>query len=424
VTLIGASFWIAEKIHAEMVSDFEGVLNDWPWNLARMFVFWIAVYLQDFTWTRSWFSVFSLQFYTGLGLNLIFQACLASLLPVGHDVSLVALECGVASALLTGAHFLLSERAQKAGVLLVGDRPLPAEIVVRLDHPILGSVGSVVPGIAHLGELEEFEAVVSRSLVKQVVISASNDFPVSRTALLHLRLRGVEVENATAIQERLLYRVSSEGLQPTSVVLSPALRASSRIMAIQAVYTNLIGLIFLFALMPLMVLVALWIMVTGPGPVFQSVDCAGFQKIPFRRLRFRVRRGDGSGSYTMAGRMLSRSHLADLPQLINIVRGEMALFGPAPVRCVFANRLTQLIPFYGHRFSVKPGILGWAQIHEERGEPTNELRRLEYDLYYIKEGSPVLDLKILIRSLTGGAGSRSRTSGTAAQPGIQKVNDR
>ena len=106
---------------------------------------------------------------------------------------------------------------------------------------------------------------------------------------------------------------------------------------------------------------------------------------------------------TRLGRAITRLHLANLPQLINVVRGEMALVGPQAVRQDFAHFLTGLMPFYSHRFSVKPGIMGWAQLHlTSHGLPSDECLQAEYDLYYIKQGSPWLDGQILLDSLSRG----------------------
>ena len=198
-----------------------------------------------------------------------------------------------------------------------------------------------------------------------------NDFwdsRISPSVLLKCRLAGTVVEDAPSVYERLFHRVSSRGSQPMDLLLSSSLRGDSRTMAIQAIYTNLIGLFFLVALSPVLLLVSLAIALSpGGGPVFESVDCAGFRYIPFQRLRFRTLRKDGSGQMTWLGRAITRLHLANLPQLINVVRGEMALVGPRAVRQEFAHFLTGLMPFYSHRFSVKPGIMGWAQTHSGAG---------------------------------------------------------
>src|SRR5262249_40134447 len=101
---------------------------------------------------------------------------------------------------------------------------------------------------------------------------------------------------------------------------------------------------------------------------------------------------------TRVGKILTVLRLASLPQLINVVRGEMSLFGPPPVRKMFADRMCELVPLYSQRFLMKPGMLGWAQTNL-RGVTADELFRLEYDLYYIKRGSPSLDLEIFIRTV-------------------------
>jgi lipopolysaccharide/colanic/teichoic acid biosynthesis glycosyltransferase len=104
--------------------------------------------------------------------------------------------------------------------------------------------------------------------------------------------------------------------------------------------------------------------------------------------------------------------LTNLPRLINVVRGEMALFGPRPVRSVFADRLCELMPAYVFRFTVKPGIFGWSQAHfAETGGVPEEGLSLEYDFYYIRQESPSLDLDILLRTLL-----RRPEAGRAAAP--------
>jgi lipopolysaccharide/colanic/teichoic acid biosynthesis glycosyltransferase len=148
----------------------------------------------------------------------------------------------------------------------------------------------------------------------------------------------------------------------------------------------------------------------GPGPVFESIECAGFQYIPFRLLRFRTTSTAGDERRTPAGRLITKLGFVNLPQLINIVRGDMALVGPRPARRAFAHHLTQVMPFYAHRFSVKPGIIGWAQIHSTGGSQDlpDECRDIEYDLFYIKEGSLWMDIEILVDAILGLGRGRSQ----------------
>ena len=191
------------------------------------------------------------------------------------------------------------------------------------------------------------------------------------------------------------------------VLLSSALRGDSRTMAIQSVYTNLIALTLLLVLSPLLLTICAAVaFFSGPGPVFESLECAGFQYIPFRLLRFRTTRLDGTGTRTAVGRMISRLHLTNLPQLVNVVRGDMALVGPRPVRSEFARYLTEAMPFHSHRFSVRPGIVGWAQMHAPKTGPLpDECCQIEYDLFYIKRGV-----------LVDGCGDHAGESGAPQSP--------
>ena len=107
-------------------------------------------------------------------------------------------------------------------------------------------------------------------------------------------------------------------------------------------------------------------------------------------------------SITWIGAILERLRLTKLPQLVNIVRGEMALFGPQPVRTAFAGRMDALIPFYTRKLTVKAGLFGWAQVHTRgpRGVQEETLQ-LEYDMYYLTQCSPSLDMEILVRTILG-----------------------
>ncbi len=201
-------------------------------------------------------------------------------------------------------------------------------------------------------------------------------------------------------------------LRLVDLLLSSTLRGDPAApLAIQSVYTSLIGLALLLALSPFMLIAAIAVMLfAGPGPVFESCECAGFQYIPFRLLRFRTTRLDGTGTMTSAGRLIARLHLTNLPLLLNVVRGDMALVGPRPVRSEFASYLTEVMPFYAHRFSVRPGIFGWAQMHAPKGPtPADECRQIEYDLYYIKAASLWLDAEIMLESVIS-SGARERAA--------------
>ena len=385
--------------------------------------FWVAIQFHD-AGSEGFVIALLERFCLGAGANLLLHALLAYGFFVRRIPFLIAIGSLVAAILLSLRRYRTSQQSEKnSRVLLIGFDAITRKIAASLRRPVLGVIGpdmSALPeGVLFLGSLRECERIIRDQRPTHVVIGMNDwDSRISPSILLNCRMAGTVVEDAPALYERLFHRVSCQRLQPMDLLLSSSLRGDSRTMAIQAVYTNLIGLSFLVALSPLLLLVSCAIAISsGGGPVFESVDCAGFRYIPFQRLRFRTLRTDGSGQMTRLGRALTRLHLANLPQLINVVRGEMALVGPRAVRQDFAHVLTRLMPFYSHRFSVKPGIMGWAQLHlSARGLPSDECLQVEYDLYYIKEGSPWLDGQILLDSLSRGV------AGLSVEPGGASLN--
>jgi len=380
--------------------------------VVSIFSVWLASRLRHHGADDPW-RFFLEQLCLGAGFILIAQALLTYFFLFSLPIVL-SLAGGVFAALLLTLVRMRAAPATPSAMLMVGYDSLVREILPALPQPPLGIVSpdsSHAPdGVPWLGEEDRLEQIVSSLHPTHIVVAAQHwASAVPPALLLGFSRSGILVCDSPALYEKHLHRVCAERLQPTDLLLSPALQADSRTMAFQSIYTNVIGLFFLLALAPVMILIGIAVaLFSGRGPVLETIPCLGFHKIPFYLLRFRTRRRDGSGSLNPIGRVISALHLVNLPQLINVVRGEMALAGPRPVRAEFADRLIALMPFYSHRFSVKPGILGWTQMHVQ-GEhtPSDESLKIEYDLYYVKEGSPLLDFEIFVRTLLGG-GPRPR----------------
>ncbi|HEY8504669.1 MAG TPA: undecaprenyl-phosphate glucose phosphotransferase [Gemmataceae bacterium] len=165
----------------------------------------------------------------------------------------------------------------------------------------------------------------------------------------------------------------------------------------------------LVALAPLMLLIALLVKLTSRGPVFYKQERCGLNGEPFRMLKFRTMRADAEKDgpkmtavnddrRTPLGAFLRRTSLDELPQLINVLKGDMSLVGPRPERPVFIQKFRKTIPNYMARHAVKAGITGWAQVHGWRGN-TSLRKRLQFDLYYITHWNPWLDIRILWMTL-------------------------
>jgi len=246
---------------------------------------------------------------------------------------------------------------------------------------------------------------IATAAVDRIVIREKDWARIPAEVLIKRQAAGIEVEDAKSEYERRRRRVSIEMLSPADLVFDPAFRSGRHVMAVQAIYTDLVGLMFLALLSPLLVVCAIAVAVFGgPGPIIEQVLCTGFQSVPFTLLRFRTQHGR-TGQDTRVGLLMRRLHMSNLPQLLNVVRGEMVFFGPRPIREEFAAELMELIPFYSHLFTVKPGVLGWTQVNTPRDSMLEEFERLEYAFYYIKHGSLALDVEILARTFRGYAGS-------------------
>ncbi len=166
-------------------------------------------------------------------------------------------------------------------------------------------------------------------------------------------------------------------------------------------------------LTPLLLLVGILIKLDSPGPIFFLQRRYGFNQQPFRIIKFRTMRTLDDGAVvrqatvadprvTRVGRWLRRWNIDELPQLFNVLKGDMSLIGPRPHALSHNHEYEQKIVLYARRHNVKPGITGWAQIHGLRGETDTDdkmRRRVEYDLHYIDNWSLGLDLQILIRTV-------------------------
>jgi lipopolysaccharide/colanic/teichoic acid biosynthesis glycosyltransferase len=144
-----------------------------------------------------------------------------------------------------------------------------------------------------------------------------------------------------------------------------------------------------------MVLIAAAMKLTRKGPVLVKHVCIGLHGIPFNRYRFQC----SVNSAVSMNRFLTRYKLDALPEILNIVRGEMALIGPRAERVEFSEIIDDIIPFYRQKNSLKPGVMGWSQLHCAVNRTEDTLARLEYDLYYIKHISLVLDAYIMLQAL-------------------------
>jgi lipopolysaccharide/colanic/teichoic acid biosynthesis glycosyltransferase len=258
--------------------------------------------------------------------------------------------------------------------------------------------GTLVNGARVLGAAADLERVVAEVRPDRIVVGVAErrrGLPFQK--LLDLQFHGMEIQRAGELYELICERVCVAELLPSQLVFSSELGARRGAVALQAIYSNLAALAGLAVLGVWLPPLAIAIKLSSPGPVMEAQPRLGLNMVPFTLRRFRCRAADGR--LTRVGRWLRRAHLDALPELLNVIRGEMALVGPRPHRPEFIPVLMEQIPYYGERHAVRPGIMGWSQLNRGYGGTRDEREALEYDLYYIKHVSPALDAYIVLHSL-------------------------
>jgi sugar transferase (PEP-CTERM system associated) len=268
----------------------------------------------------------------------------------------------------------------------------------------------VNPGI--VGGVAEIEDYVRREHVDWVVLALSERRGVMPTAeLLRLKLSGIRVEEAHSLFEKLKGGVMLEKLSPSWLVLSEGFRKSALLTVTKRTLDILVSSIVLVLASPLLLLCTLAILVESGMPVLFRQERVGLYGRTFSILKFRSMKHDaeegkaiwaapGDARVTRVGKILRPFRLDELPQLINILRGDMSLVGPRPERPEFVRMLGEQIPFYHERHTVRPGLTGWAQIKYGYGSSVNDAKtKLEYELFYIKHLSVFLDVAIIFLTI-------------------------
>jgi lipopolysaccharide/colanic/teichoic acid biosynthesis glycosyltransferase len=252
------------------------------------------------------------------------------------------------------------------------------------------------------GRVGDLTAVAARLQVRRIVVGMDEmrrELPVA--ALVAAKRKGITVEESGSAYETICGRVCSRTFRPSQLIFANELAVTPGIMALQSIYSNLLGLVAYICAVPVIALATIVIRVSSRGPALLSEQYAGMGGIPFSASRLRCTEDGNSRKPTTVGRLIRALHLEYLPRIGNVVRGEMSLVGPAPVRLEFAEYLSALIPVYRQRQIVKPGLTGWTQIQTTDKDLPDAIREVESDLYYTKHMSVALDAYILLHALRG-----------------------
>jgi sugar transferase (PEP-CTERM system associated) len=296
----------------------------------------------------------------------------------------------------------LYSRRQELGVEIVGFvDPDPA----RVGAPVIN------PGV--IGTVDDIPTIIRDRSVDRVVVSLADArglLPMDR--LLDMKMGGVSFDHLASVYEELTGKIAVENLRPSWLIFSSGFRRGRTLPAVKRAFDMGASTIGLLIAWPIMLLTALAVKLTSPGPVVYKQQRVGWHGHIFTVYKFRTMRQDAEANtgavwahkddprITRVGKFLRRSRLDELLQLWNVLKGDMSLVGPRPERPEFVTRLTSEIPYYGQRHTVRPGLTGWAQVRYTYGSTVEDaIEKLQYDLYYIKNLSLALDLFIMFSTV-------------------------
>ncbi|MGH8318280.1 MAG: TIGR03013 family XrtA/PEP-CTERM system glycosyltransferase [Steroidobacteraceae bacterium] len=296
----------------------------------------------------------------------------------------------------------LRRRADRRGFILVGFVPVPGEPRAVESARILDPAEGLVQLCDRLDVVEVVVAMDDRR----------RGFPISE--LLQCRLAGIDVTELLTFLERETGRVRLDILNPAWMIFGEGFRRDPLRLLTARALDLLASVIVLTISLPVMLVTAIAIKLEGGGkaPVFYRQRRVGLLGRPFELLKFRSMRPDaeqdgqarwaskGDPRVTRVGAFIRKTRIDELPQILNVLRGQMSFVGPRPERPEFVRELAERIPYYVERHCVKPGLTGWAQLCYAYGSSDRDaLEKLQYDLYYIKNNTLLFDLAIVLQTV-------------------------
>ncbi|WP_239292045.1 TIGR03013 family XrtA/PEP-CTERM system glycosyltransferase, partial [Candidatus Nitrotoga sp. 1052] len=281
---------------------------------------------------------------------------------------------------------------------IVGFVQLPGETSCTLPSTVLPTGNSLI-------------SLTNKYNANEVIVAVNNrrgeSFPIQE--LLVCKLNGIKVTDAASFFEREACQIRVDSLQPSWLVFGGGFDQSFLRSFIKRIFDLFASTIILIVSLPVMLITALCIYVEDRTPIFYQQERVGMDGHTFMVLKFRSMRNDAEKGMnpqwaaandtrtTKVGRIIRKLRIDELPQILNVFKGEMSFVGPRPERPFFVNQLCDEIPYYNVRHSIKPGITGLAQVRYQYGASVKDsIQKLQYDLYYVKNNSLFLDVLILI----------------------------
>ncbi len=270
----------------------------------------------------------------------------------------------------------------------------------------------VDPAAEVIGTYRDLYSLVTSERIEVVLVAYPDrrgTLPVEQ--LLEVKFRGVEVEEGVAFYERETGKIFVRELKPSQLIFAEGFRVRPTTRRLKRLMDLFVAAVGLVLAAPLMALSAILIALDSPGPLLYRQVRSGELGRPFTLYKFRSMRIDAEKlgarfaeendpRITRVGRLIRKMRIDELPQLYNVLRGEMSMVGPRPERPIFIEQLEQQVPYFKQRLYVKPGLTGHAQVRCRYGATAEDhLEKLQYDLYYIKSYSVMFDLSIILDTI-------------------------
>ena len=278
----------------------------------------------------------------------------------------------------------------------------------------LGYIGETeLKGEARLGGYEKLSELVNLHKADKIVVLDTGLGEKFMKKMLHLKVKGVDIKDYFAFNEELEGKIDVNSVDESWLIFSRGFNiyredAQKRI---KRIFDVLLAVLIGTVAFPIMVMTAIFVKLDSPGPIFFMQQRVGYNGKMFNIIKFRSMRTDAEKDgpkwaskddprLTRLGKFIRKTRLDELPQLWNILKGDMSFAGPRPERPVFVDKLEKELPFYSLRHSIQPGLTGWAQVMYPYGASVEDaLHKLEYDLYYIKNQGFILDMVIFFKTL-------------------------
>jgi sugar transferase (PEP-CTERM system associated) len=429
ILLIVASFYYSPMIRFGVYLDPVAVFG--YSDIVALFVYLLGLYIFNFyNLEEDTYTIYYALRFTSviLAVNLINSSLYFIFHLRPHSSGIIAIS-GISSCLLLLGWRIaitryLNVRRKPLKLLIMGagrtGRTLYDSLITTREYEVVGFLddddkkkGIFIGDAPVLGNSALLLETVKEKAIDKIIVAISRSIrPDVFQGLVQAKFNGVSVYEMPTFYEKVTGKIPV--LHTSEMWLGYAdisgVKRNVYNIRIKKVFDKFLSLVGLMLSSPILLITTLLIKVDSPGPVLYRQKRVGWDEKEFSLVKFRSMRMDAETNgavwaqvddarVTQVGRWIRRLRIDELPQLWNVLKGDMSFVGPRPERMEFVKDLERDIPFYSLRHSVRPGITGWAQVNYPYGASTQDaLEKLQYDLYYIKNLSPLLDLQIFLRT--------------------------